>query len=206
MVGVSGDTKLATLDKLIPIYVYFNLNERDALSIRQTMRKLGIEPGEVVGTVPVLVGLQDEDQFPHQGILNFVDSGASTSTGTVQLRAELNNEDLVLFPGLFARVRIPLGDPQTLPVLPGMAVGNDQQGDYVMMVNAQDVVERRSVIKGQMTPTGQAIQSGITSADRVIVRGLMSVRQGDKVRTQTDASADATAPANPVAPINQPDS
>ncbi len=107
MVGNTGDTKLATLNQIIPIYVYFNLNERDALRIRTAFRARGMEPRYGVGRAPVLVGLQDETGYPHQGTLDFINNGLSTSSGTIQLRAILTNTDKVLIPGVFARVRVP---------------------------------------------------------------------------------------------------
>jgi membrane fusion protein, multidrug efflux system len=184
MVGVSGDTKLATLDELVPIYVYFNLNERDALRIRDAMQKMGIQPGSNVGRAPVLIGLQNESGFPHQGTLDFVNTGVSTSTGTIELRAVLTNEDKALFPGVFARVRIPLGQPQPMPVVPAGAIGSDQEGDYVLVADANDVVARRAVMKGPTTELGCAISSGITTADRVIVNGFMNAVPGEKVTPQ----------------------
>jgi len=194
MVGVGGDTKLATLDELLPIYVYFNLNERDALRIRAAMKKLGIEPGSSVGKVVVLVGLQNETGFPHQGTLDFVNTGVSTSTGTIELRAVLSNDDKALFPGVFARVRIPLGDPHPMPVVPADAIGNDQEGDYVLTVDANDVIVRRAVVKGPVTVRGCAIRSGITAADRVVINGFMNAIPGEKVTPQEERAG----AANPV--------
>jgi len=191
MVGVGGDTKLATLDELLPIFVYFSLNERDALRIRAAMKKLGIEPGSSVGKVAVLVGLQNETGFPHQGTLDFVNTGVSTSTGTIELRAVLSNEDKALFPGVFARVRIPLGDPQPMPVVPADAIGNDQEGDYVLTVDANDVIARRAVVKGPVTVRGCAISSGITAADRVVVNGFMNAIPGEKVTPQEERAGAA---------------
>lgn len=186
MVGVSGDTKLATLEALVPIYVYFNLNERDALTIRAAMKELGIEAGSGIDRVSVQIGLQNEAGFPHQGTLNFVDSGVSTSTGTIQMRAEYPNADKALFPGVFVRVRLPLGAPQPLPVIPGSALGNDQEGDYVLVVDADNRVVRRSVVKGPVTDSGRAIQSGIAPEDRVVVGGVMNARPGDRVTPQSE--------------------
>jgi membrane fusion protein, multidrug efflux system len=186
MVGVSGDTKLATIEKITPIYVYFNLDERDALRIRDAMRKLGMNPGDNVGKVPVWIGLQDENGYPHQGMLDFVDNGMSTSTGTIQLRAQYQNDDRTIFPGVFSRVRIPLGAPQSLAVVPGDAIGTDQQGDYVLVVGADDVVSRRSVEKGPATDAGaSSIKSGITAQDRVVMSGFHNARPGEKVSVQS---------------------
>ena len=192
MVGATGETKLATLDQIIPIYVYFNLNERDVLAFRAAMRERGLAPTTGIGTAPVLVGLQNEDGFPHRGTLDFADRGVSTSSGTLQLRAVLTNEDKVLFPGLFARVRLPLGEPQPMLVVPNRVVGNDQEGDYVLVVGPGDIVARRSVVKGPLTGDNCAIRSGLQPDDRVIVNGLVNARPGDKVTLQTE-----TVPPSP---------
>jgi len=189
MVGVDGNTTLATLDQLIPIYVYFNLNERDALNIRDAMKKQGLDPESGVGKVPVFAGLQNETGYPHKGVLNFVDSTSSSSTGTIQLRGVFSNEDKIIFPGVFTRVRIPLGEPKPLPVIPGRAIGSDQQGDYVLVVDAQNTVARKEVVRGPKTDDGYAIESGLTAMDRVIVNGSINVRPGDKVTPESEAAS-----------------
>ena len=134
LVGSSGPTVLATIEQLHPIYVNFNLNERDALQLRDQMRRLKIEVGSNIGKAPVEVGLQNEKGYPHVGVLDFADNSLSTSTGTIALRGVFENKDTTLFPGLFARVRIPLGDPRPMLTIPASAVGNDQQGDFVYVV------------------------------------------------------------------------
>ncbi len=181
LVGPSANTTLATLQQISPIYVYFSLNERAALQAAATIRQLGLQPRGGVGTAPVLVGLQNEEGYPHEGILDFVDTGVSTSSGTVQMRAAFQNNDLVIVPGAFARVRIPLGDPVPMLVVPRSAIGSDQEGDYVLVVGTRDVVARRGVVKGPLTGQGCAIRSGLTADDRVIVRGLMQTRPGATV-------------------------
>jgi membrane fusion protein, multidrug efflux system len=193
MVGAAGETKLATLDQIMPIYVYFNLNERDVLAFRAAMRERGMPPTTGIGTAPVLVGLQNEDGYPHRGTLDFADRGISTSSGTLQLRAVFTNEGKVLFPGLFARVRLPLGEPQPMLVVPNRIIGSDQEGDYVLVVGPGDVVARRSVVKGPLTGSDCAIRSGLRSDDRVIVNGLVNARPGDKVTPQTESAPAAPA-------------
>jgi RND family efflux transporter MFP subunit len=180
LVGAGSPTMLATLDQLLPIYV--SLNERDALHLYDVMRRLGMAPKAGVGKVPVLVGLSNETGYPHQGVLDFADNEISTSTGTIALRAIFGNEDKALFPGLFARVRIPLGEPHPMLVVPNVATGNDQQGDYVLVMNAGDVVARRSIVKGPLTADGGcAIRSGLAANDRVIVNGFLNAKPGEKV-------------------------
>ena len=197
LVGSNGPTVLATIEQLHPIYVNFNLNERDALHLRQEMRRLKIELGSNIGKAPVEVGLQNEQGYPHVGVLDFADNALSTSTGTIALRGLFKNEDTTLFPGLFARVRIPLGDPRPMLVIPPSAVGNDQQGDFVYVVNPSDVVERRTIVKGPLTESGLAIRSGVAAGDRVIVNGLLNARVGEKVAPTTATSA-------PAAPVRTP--
>ncbi len=197
LVGSSGPTVLATIEQLHPIYVNFNLNERDALHLRQEMRRLKIELGSNIGKAPVEVGLQNEQGYPHAGVLDFADNALSTSTGTIALRGLFKNEDTTLFPGLFARVRIPLGDARPMLVIPPSAVGNDQQGDFVYVVNPSDVVERRTIVKGPLTESGLAIRSGVAAGDRVIVNGLLNARVGEKVAPTTATSA-------PAAPVRTP--
>ncbi|HEY5913559.1 MAG TPA: efflux RND transporter periplasmic adaptor subunit [Verrucomicrobiae bacterium] len=190
LVGPSVNTKLATVDRLDPIYVYFNLNERDALRIRQYMRERGVpEFNPQQRKVPVLVGLQNQEGYPLTGNLEFVDSGVSTGSGTVQMRAQFENKDRVLFPGLFARVRIPLSEVGSMLVVPNSAIGNDQEGDYVLVVDASDTVVRRTVVKGPLARGGCTIRSGVTPADRVIINGLMRARPGAKV-TPVNAGSD----------------
>ena len=192
LVGSTGSTTLATLEQLKPIYVNFNLNERDALRMRDLLRQYKMDVGSNVGKAPVEVGLQNETGYPHVGVLDFADNALSTSTGTIALRAIFGNDDKTLFPGLFARVRIPLGGPRPLLVIPGSAIGNDQQGDFVYVVGRDDVVQRRTIVRGPMTPTGLAIRSGLAAGDRVIVNGLLNARPGEKVSPE---NAPAPTPA-----------
>jgi len=182
LVGANGPTTLATLDQLMPIYVNFSLNEHDALHLYTEMRQRGLAPKSNVGKLPVFVGLSNEKGYPHAGVLNFSDNEISTSTGTIAMRAILPNKDRALFPGLFARVRIPLGGPQVMLVIPNAAIGSDQQGDYVFVVDAGEIVARRGIVKGPLTADGGcAIRSGLSEGDRVIVNGILNAKAGEKV-------------------------
>lgn len=193
LVGAGGATKLATLEQLRPIYVDFSVNERDALYLRDKLRALGLQLKSGVGSATVLVGLNNETGYPHRGVLDFTDNDVSSSTGTLGLRAVFPNEDRLLFPGLFARVRIPLGDPKPMPVIPQEALGNDPLGDYVLVVGPDSVVTRRSVVRGPLTGDGCAIRSGLSEGDRVVVQGLMNARPGEAV-TAREAPASKDAP------------
>jgi RND family efflux transporter MFP subunit len=192
LVSPTVNTKLATLEQLMPIYVYFNLNEREALRLWASIRRQHMDSRVAMVSKVVEIGLHNEEGYPHRGTLDFVDTGVSTSSGTITMRGVFKNEDKVLFPGLFARVRIPIGEPRPLLVVPNSAIGNDQEGDCVLVADANDVVVRRTVVKGPLTEKGCAIQSGLNAADRVIVVGLMKAKPGAKV---IPVSATAGEPA-----------
>jgi RND family efflux transporter MFP subunit len=191
LVGPSVNTKLGTLQQIQPIYVYFNLNERDALRLWESIRRRNRDNQEEMRKTVVEVGVQNEAGYPHAGTLDFVDTGVSTASGAINMRAVLQNQDKALFPGLFARVRIAIGAPQPMLVVPNAALGNDQEGDYLLVVDASGVVTRRAVVKGTLIGKGCAIRSGLTSADRVITVGLTRARPGMKVTPET-ASASRT--------------
>ncbi len=196
LVGPNANSKLATLDQLAPAYVYFNLNERDALQLAAAVRQRGLVPGRGVGRA-VFAGLQTQEGYPQEGTIDFLGSGFSTSSGTVQMRAIFTNQDWALIPGAFARVRIPLGPPEPMLVVPNSAIGNDQEGDYVLVVEASNLVARRGVVKGPQAPSGaRAIRSGLTAEDRVIVSGLGKVRPGIAVNVGStgERRADAGTP------------
>lgn len=196
LVGPTVNTRLATLDQLSPVYVNFSLNERDALRIAEEIRRRGGGTALREGKVPVQIGLQNQEGYPQEGLLDFVDTGIRSDTGTLQLRAVFENADRSLMPGAFARVRIPLGEPRPMPVVPARAIGNDQEGDYVLVVDSANVASRRTVARGPATKAGVAIRSGLTAADRVIVNGMMQAKPGAAVRP-VEAAADPGAAAKP---------
>jgi RND family efflux transporter MFP subunit len=183
LVGAGGNpTTIVTVDRLVPIYVDFNLNERDALTIREMRRKAGeaVLPNDI-GFVPVFGGLSEETGYPHEGRLDFIDSSVDTSTGTIEMRAIFANADFTMFPGLLARVRIPLGTPKPTLVVPNAAVSADQIGSFVLVVDKDDIVQRVSVVTGPLDGDMRAIESGLTAQDRVVVNGLVYAKPGAKV-------------------------
>lgn len=193
-------TKLANIEQLAPIYINFSVSSRDALRIRAMARKLGLGVKPDFGKIPVYARLENEQGYPHEGVLDFVNNSVDTSTGTIQLRAIFQNEDRDLFPGLFARVRIALGEPEPTLVVPNEAVANDQTGDYVFVVNAQNIVERRDVSLGPREGEMRAITRGLSKDDRVIVRGLAAVRRGTPVTVQEPPQPLGTEPPPSTSP------
>ncbi len=176
LVGNGTATTLATIDQLDPIYVYFNVNEQDLLSVRKAMVARGLNPGDVKGR-PIYIGLQSEDGYPHLGRLDYIAPGVDPSTGTIEVRALFDNPTHLLLPGLFVRGQIPLGDPVTRLALPDAAVMSDQAGSYVYIVGAGNVVAQKRVQTG-VDHNGMVAVTGLDATDQVVVDGLQNAAPG----------------------------
>ena len=135
---------LATIVQLDPIYVNFNISEQDVLRIRAEIRKRGLTP-EDLKKVPVEIGLQTEARLSARGHLDYASPTVDTSTGTLAARAVLDNPQRVLLPGMFVRVRVPTGKQDNALLVPDAALGTDQSGRYLLVVDKDNVVEQRSV-------------------------------------------------------------
>ena len=147
LVGTGGQTVLAEINQIDPIYAYFTINERDLLRIRAERAKAG-QTGVPADQVLEL-GVANEDGFPHQGKLDFAAITLTPGTGTLELRGIFPNPDYTLLPGLFARIRAPLAERPDALLVPQTAIGRDQAGPYVLTVGAEDVVQRTGIELGQ---------------------------------------------------------
>ena len=178
LVGSGGSTVLASINQIDPIYVYFNISDQDLARLRKRARGI---PGSVDGrNWSVRVGLPGEDGYPHQGHLDFAAISLTSTTGSLLMRGILPNRDGGILPGLYARVRVPL-EQRPSWLVPEVAVGHDQQGAYVFVVNEKNVVERRSVKTGPAVDTRRAVDDGLTGKEWVIVNGLMKAGPGRQV-------------------------
>ncbi len=183
LVGVSSPTQLATIVALDPIYVNFNVNEQDVLRIREEARRRGLTASDLA-QFPVEVGLQTETGYPHQGKLNYVAPTLNQSTGTLPVRGILPNADRVLLPGYYVRVRVPIDQQQSALLVPDVALGSDQAGRYLLVVNAENVVEQRKVQTGPLEGDLRVIDGGLKPDDRVVIAGLLRAIPGQKVDPQ----------------------
>jgi len=196
LVGVSSPTKLATLVQLEPIYVSFNVSEQDVLRVRAAMRLHGYTVTEVT-RIPVEVGLMTESGYPHAGKLDYISPQIDPATGTMSVRGLLENTDRMVLPGMFLRIRVPMAVEQVKALLvPDTALGSDQGGSYLRLVDKDNVVQQRSVRTGVLVGPLRVIESGITADDRVVVSGTQRAIPGQKVDPQdTPIRADAAPPA-----------
>src|SRR4051794_12700822 len=182
LVGVASPTQLATIVALDPIYVNFNVNEQDVLRVREEARRRGMTANEL-RQLPVEVALQTEQGFPHKGNLDYVSPNINASTGTLAVRGVLPNPDRVLLPGSFVRIRVPFDEKPAL-LVPDAALGSDQAGRYVLLVDGENLVEQRKVQTGQLDGELRVIESGLKADDRVVVAGLLRAIPGQKVDPQ----------------------
>jgi RND family efflux transporter MFP subunit len=180
----ADDTALATLVTQDPLYACFDIDEATLVRVRKA-----VQEGKLKGAVLVTVGLAGEEGFPHQGLVDFVDNHVDPATGTVHARVVLPNADGLLSPGMFARVRLPVGGPYPSLLVPQAAVASDQGRKYVYVVNGQDVVESRTVTLGPREGELVAVKEGLKAGDRVVVGGLHGLRPGMAVRPGKDAPA-----------------
>jgi RND family efflux transporter MFP subunit len=183
LVGVASPTQLATIVALDPIYVNFNVNEQDVLKVRDEARRRGMTVDEL-RTLPIEVALQTDTGFPHKGTLDYVSPQLNQSTGTIAVRGILKNPDRVLLPGFFVRVRVPFDKQESALLVPDVALGADQAGRYVLVVNAESVVEQRKVTTGQLDGELRVIESGLKPDDKVVIGGLLRAIPGQKVDPQ----------------------
>jgi RND family efflux transporter MFP subunit len=178
LVGSQGSTVLANINQIDPIYVYFNISDLDLARLLKTTG--GIPgPGDK-RKWPVHAGLPSEAGYPHQGYLDFAAISLTTTTGSLLMRGVLPNQDGKILPGLYTRVRVPL-ERRAMLLVPEVAIGHDQQGAYLLVVNDKNVVERRNVTTGPPVEARRAIDSGLTGGEWVIVNGLLKAAPGRQV-------------------------
>ncbi|MBV8400097.1 MAG: efflux RND transporter periplasmic adaptor subunit [Acetobacteraceae bacterium] len=197
LVGTNGDTKLATLVQLNPIYATFNVSEQDVLRIRGSLKRK-ITPSDF-GKIPVEIGLMNEDGYPHKGVIQYISPELDSQTGTLLVRGIFQNDDRQLLPGFFVRVRVPLTEEPAMALLvPDKILGTSQEGRYVLVVNGQDEVEQRAVKLGAVVGDLRVIESGLKPEDRVVVTGVARAIPGHKVAvtdTTVAAANQGSAPA-----------
>ena len=183
LVGASSPTQLATIVALDPIWVNFNVNEQDVLRIRTEARRRGMTVDDL-RQLPIEVGLQTETGFPHEGRLDYAAVTLNQSTGTLPVRGVFPNSDRALLPGFFVRVRVPIDQEQNALFVPNVALGSDQSGRYLLVVNGDNVVEQRKVRVGPLEGDLRVIEEGLKADDRVITAGLLRAIPGQKVDPQ----------------------
>jgi RND family efflux transporter MFP subunit len=190
VVGKAGQqqTVLAEIVQLNPIYVVANLSEQDVLRIRANLGERRLTHAELL-EVPIEVGLEPGGPYPYKGKIQYVAPAVDPATGTLLVRGILVNPDRALLPGYFVRFRIPKG--RVLPsalLVPDRALQADQGGRYLLVVNPENIVEKRYVALGELVGALRVVSSGIDAEARVIVGDLWRSSPGTKVTPRLVAS------------------
>jgi RND family efflux transporter MFP subunit len=178
-----GTTVLTTIVSIDPLYTYINVPQDIALRYQQ----LALENKErnVAGAkVPCFLKLEDETQYDHQGVIDFIDNQVDVNTGTVQMRCVVPNPTALLIPGLFAVTRIPVSGRYRALLVPDSALNADQNERYLLIIGPNDIVERRPVTRGALFGNLRAIDQGLKPGEKVIVSGLQMAFPGSRVRPQ----------------------
>lgn len=185
LVGYNEPTLLTTIVKMDPVYVQFEIPERDLLRFEEADKEHP-DSSWTLMQAPLSVGLETEAGYPHAGTIDFRDNRVESETGTILLRGTLPNRDRKLVPGLFTRIRVPVGQPEPRLLVPETSLAADQRGRYVLVVKPDDTVEQRPVqIATNVEQKGfLPIREGLSPDDRVIVSGLQRARPGTKVAPQ----------------------
>ncbi len=185
LVGAQDKTLLATVTQMDPMNVYFNVSEELLLGPLQEIRK-------VMGTaIDVGTGSTQDTRYTYHGKIDYVDSKVDNSTGTVEVRAVVENPSGTLLPGMFARVRVPAGECTARTLIDERAIRRDLNGTYILIVGKDDIVEQRYVTVGmqidgmrEVKPYKKAksgLATGIEPQEKYIVLGVLSARPGSKV-------------------------
>ena len=200
LVGAGEFTPLAQISQIDPIYVYFTINENDLLKV---IKQTNVKPGEAqTMKIPAELALSGDEGYPRKGFLDFTAISVTPTTGTLLLRAIYANADGAILPGLFARVRVLVVNSEKMALMvPEIAVGYDQLGSYVLIMDDQDTVQRRPVKLGVQVGDAREIVEGLSDQDWVIVNGLLRAIPGKKAQphrisqVDTGLHKDSSAPA-----------
>jgi RND family efflux transporter MFP subunit len=206
LVGTGGETVLAEINRIDPIYVYFTINERDLLRVTEGEGGGDGESAPRQYRQVLYMGLSSQPGYPYKGKLDFAAITVNPQTGTLQLRGIFPNPDGRIVPGLFARVQAPYKRVHDAVLVPAEAVGFDQQGNYVLTVNDKNIVERRSVETGQQIGEKRVISSGLKGDERLIVEGLLRAIPGHEVAPEWAAGSAPVPKSSPASSTTPPKS
>jgi RND family efflux transporter MFP subunit len=205
----ADDTPLVSVMSLNPIFAYFDIDERTVLRFERLIRE-GKVKSPRDSKYEVQFALADEDGFSRVGTIDFLDNHISATTGTLRLRATVENDNLLLTPGMFIRLHVPIGVPHPAILVPEEALGSDQGQRYVYVLNEKDEATYRRVKIGMLKSGRRVIEEGLTTTDRVVVSGLQRVRIGSKVQpkmanAKSAEKAEKVASPPPVVPPSASD-
>ena len=177
----ADDTVLTSIVLLDPMYVFFYVDERSMLKFRRLLQAGKVKSSQDA-RLPVLLGLSDETGYPHQGVIDFVDNHLDQMTGTLMIRGRFPNTDRLLSPGMFARIRVPIGSPHQALLVAQRALGSDQGRPFLYVVGPDNKVISRRVEVGALRNGMQVIEKGLSAGERIVLSGLQQIKAKMEVR------------------------
>jgi RND family efflux transporter MFP subunit len=184
----ADETVLSTLVAVEPIYAYFDVDER---TLRDKMKKANTVAMAREGLITVDIGFVDEEGYSQKAVLNFVDNKLEPGTGTITMRAKLVDPGPLVTPGMFIRVRFPVGKPYKATMVPEKALGSDQGQRFVIAVDDQNIARRRDVEVGPQVGKLRVIKNrkkikgvvatGLNPDEKIVVSGLQKARENQAV-------------------------
>jgi multidrug efflux system membrane fusion protein len=203
-------TLLTTVVSLDPIYAYFDVDEPTLIRVRKAINEGRIKRRADGANIPVLMGLPGEEGFPHQGTINFVNNQVDPATGSITVRGVFSNPEppggvRLLAPGMFVRIRLPIGPPHRALLVIDRAVASDQGLKYVYVLDAQNKVQYRRVTTGPLQDDGlRVIAQGLKPDEAVVVGGLQQVRPRMQVEPERTPMPSLGQPTGGEAPTPEP--
>lgn len=172
----ADDTPLATIVSDDPIHAYFDIDERTVLRLRRLVKEGRIKASRDA-RVEVKVSLADDQEHNHRGVVDFEDNQIDAATGTLRVRLLIENPERLLSPGLFVRLRFPIGEPTASLMVPEESLASDQGRRFVYVIDAENKVAARPVEVGVLVDGRRAITRGLAAGERVVVTGLQRLRK-----------------------------
>jgi multidrug efflux system membrane fusion protein len=201
-------TQLTTVVSVDPMYVYFDVDETTLLRVRKEINQGRIERYQQ-GEIPVYISLEGEDNFPHKGTINFVNNRVNSGTGSITVRGVIANpkpEDGVrlLTPGMFVRVRLPIGKPHPALLVIDRAIGSEQGLKYVYVVDSKNIAQQRRIETGPLQEDGlRVVTSGLKPDDWIVVGGIQQVRPRMELRRDAEPMPALGAPVHTSSAIGE---
>ena len=182
--GSANSTLLTTIVPHNPIHCTFEVDERRVLQFTRLFFE-GQTGGRKGKQSEVEIAVSDRDEFEFKGVINFAENQLDRNTATLQIRAKVENKDEFLTPGLFARVRVPIGEPEERLLVRDAALGFDQDKRFAWVIRDGNIIERTYVGTGSLEGGMRVVTGGVTADDLIAVSGIQLLRPGAQVSPTT---------------------
>jgi RND family efflux transporter MFP subunit len=185
--GETQGTVLTTIVSMEPMYVYFDVDDQTVSFYQKLLHEKKLKLVEEGGSAEVDIQLLNETGYPRHGEITFIGNQLNPTTGTLSIRGVFANPDQMLLPGRYVRGRVPVGKPFPGLLIPDAAVVTDQGQKAVYVIGADNKAEARTVTLGPLVRGLRLVESGLSSADRIVIRGASRVQDGMTVEPENGA-------------------